>query len=264
MNLRLTVFLLLLLVGASCVSNKKYVLMQKSDINKTGLPLDSVVRTYAVHAPEYKIQPEDIISVRFESLTPKDLDFLKTESSGVAANTGIPGGNALLTGELVDRNGEIPFPFIGKVKVGGLSVFEIQDKLQKIVEQYLDSPVVKARLVNFRFTILGEANHEGTVLLANNKVTILEAVGWAGGLKDMADKANVKLIRNEGGRTTVQYINLLDENFINSPYYYVYQNDILIVPALKQRPYQTYVGKNLALLVSTLSLLILVVTLTKQ
>lgn len=264
MRFRLLGFLILVFAASSCVSNKKYVLMQKDDVNKEGLPVDSIVRKYFVEAPEYKIQPEDIVSVRFESLTPKDLDFLKQESSGVAANTGVPGGNALLIGELVDPNGEIPFPFIGKVKVSGLSVFEIQDKLQKIAQQYLDSPVVKVRLVNFRFTLLGEVKQEGTVLLANNKVTMLEAIGWAGGLTDLADKKNVKLIRKKDGVTSVQYINLLDENFINSPNYFIYQGDILIVPALKQRPYQTYFGKNMALLVSTLSLVILVITLARQ
>ncbi len=254
---------LVALVLSSCVSNKKYVYLQQDDVNAKNLPKDSVVRSYDLMQFEYKVQPEDIISVRFESLTPEDLDFLsKNQSNQGGANNAI-GGNAQLIGELVDKNGEIPIPFIGKIRVAGMTVFEIQDKIQGIVSQYLESPVVKVRLLNFRFTVLGEANNEGTVILNNNKVTLLEAIGWAGGLTDLADKSNVKLIRQKEGQSSVQYIDLLDENFMNSPYYYINQNDILIVPALKQRPYREYLGQNLALVVSTLSLLILIINLTR-
>ncbi len=252
-----------LLFFGSCVSNKKYVYLQQDDVNAKNLPKDSVVRSYDLMQYEYKVQPEDIISVRFESLTPEDFDFLSKNQSSQGGGNNAINGNAQLIGELVDRNGEIPFPFIGKFKVAGMTVFEIQDKLQTIVSQYLESPVVKVRLLNFRFTVLGEATKEGTIVLNNNRVTLLEAIGWAGGLTDLADKANVKLIRQKSGQTNVQYINLLKEDFINSPYYYVHQNDVIIVSALKQRPYRKYLGQNLALVVSTLSLLILVINLTR-
>lgn len=237
--------------------------MQKDDLNKKGLPKDTVVRTYSIEQPEYRIQPEDILYVDFESLTPKDFDFLNREQSNQNRGSNVAGGNALVFGELVDVKGEIPFPFIGKIKVSGLTVYEIQEMMQKIMSEYLDSPIIKVRLINFRFTVLGEVNSEGTVILANNRVTMLEALGWAGGLTDLADKANVKIIRQHNGETTVQYINLLQEDFINSPYYYINQNDVLIVSALKQRPYHKYFGQNLALFISSFSLLLLVINLAQ-
>lgn len=250
------------MVVSSCVTNRRYVYLQHEDVKGKNLPKDTIVRSYDLQSYEYKIQPEDNISVRFESLTPKEFDiFNQTLTTPINQNLNL--GNAILIGELVDPNGEITFPVVGKVKVSGLSVYEVQTKLQQVADQYLESPVVRVRLINFRFTILGEAKHEGTVVLPNNRVGFVEAIGLAGGLTDMADKQNIKLIRQINGKVEVKYIDLLDEKFINSPDYFVYQNDILIVPALRQRPYQTYFGKNLALLISSLSLLLLVINLSK-
>ena len=262
MSFRLILFLFIVMVGASCVTNRKYQMMQKDDVNKSNLPSDSVVRRYAVEKFEYKIQTNDIVNVTFESLTSKEYDFLaKQAGSNGPGNIAI--GGALLMGDLVDEDGEIPFPVVGKVKISGLTIFQIQDTLQAIANRYLESPIVKARLLNYRATFLGEVKKEGVILINNNRVSMLEAIGLAGGLTDFADKTDIKLIRQNGDRTEVVYLDLLQETFINSPYYYVYQNDVIVVPALKQRPYQTYFGKNLALFISSLSLLLIVLTYTK-
>ncbi|MCK6618195.1 MAG: polysaccharide biosynthesis/export family protein [Cyclobacteriaceae bacterium] len=245
---------------SSCVTNKKYVLLQKDDVNKKSLPKDTVLRTYDLKMYDYRIQPEDILWVQFESLTPSDFDIFNRNIQG-NMNMNLMQGTALMLGELVDPNGEISFPVITKVKVAGLTVYEAQDKLQKLADEYLDSPVVKVRLINFRFTVLGEVRHEGTVTLYNNRVNFLEAIGLAGGLTDLADKRNIKLIRQVNGKAEVHYIDLLDENFVDKPEYFVYQNDILIVPALRQRPYQVFFGKNLSLFISSLSLLLITITL---
>jgi polysaccharide export outer membrane protein len=253
------------LLLSSCVTNKKYVYLQKDDVNVKDLPKDSVIRTYKLPDYEYLIQPEDVISVQFESLTPAEYDIF---NSGLMLqqqnmNLGMIGG-PMLIGDLVDPNGEIVFPVIGKVKVAGYTVFQLQDTLQALADRYLESPVVIVRLINFRITILGEANREGTVVLQNNRVSLIEAIGLAGGLKDLADKKNVKLIRQINGKTEVRYLNLLDETLINTPEYFVHQNDILIVPALRQRPYRQYFGQNLSLVLSSASLLLITLSLIQS
>lgn len=255
-------FALLILVTTSCVTNKKFQLLQKNDVNKQHMPSDTVVRQYNIDGFDYRVQTNDVLSVRFESITPKEYDFLARAADPMLGNAAFIGGAQLL-GDLVDEKGEIPFPVVGKVKVAGMTVFEIQEHLQDIAKQYLDSPVVKVRLLNYRLTLLGEVNREGVVMLNNNRVTMLEAIGLGGGMTDLADKTSVKLIRQIGNQTKVIYLDLLDENFINSPYYYVYQNDVLIVPALKQRPFRKYFGPNISLVISSISLLLLVVNLSR-
>lgn len=247
------------LLLSSCVTNKKFVLLQKDDLHHTDLTIDSTIRKYDPVNYDYKLQSEDIISVRFESLTPKEYDFLNQNQLAQAGNLNLSQGNALLIGELINQQGEIPLPILGNVKVADLTVFEAQDKLQTLANQYLDQAIVKVRLLNFRFTVLGEVNKEGTISINNNRATMLEAIGLAGGMTDLADRSNIKLIRQNKGITTVQYINLLDENFINSPYYYVNQNDVLMVSSLKQRPYRKYFSQNLSLFISTVSLVLVTI-----
>ena len=91
----------------------------------------------------------------------------------------------------------------------------------------------------------------------------MEAIGLAGGLGELADLKKVKVARQHENTVRVHYVNLLEEEFIESPYYYVHPNDVIVVPPLKQRPFRNYFGENLALIVSTLSLLILVLNLIR-
>ena len=251
-------FILILgvVVCSSCITNRKVTYVQKDDLHEE-VPLDSVVRSYQLPDYEYQVQAEDILSIQIESLSDQKYDFLTPRSQTVGGNV----QNLGLSGFLVDEEGMIEFIEAGKIRVAGLTVFEIQDTLQSVAAQYLEKPVVRVRMLNFRFTVLGEVNGEGVRNSFNNRVTILEAIGLAGGLSELADRSQVKLIRQKGQTTEVAYVNLLDENIMNSPYYYMHQNDILVVPPLKQRPFRRYFSQNLALLVSTITTVLLIITL---
>jgi len=245
---------------SSCVPNRKYVYMQKDDVKKTDVVIDSAVREYRVDLYDIRIQPQDVLSIRFESLSPEEFDFLNRTSGSVASAN--PAA-AVMFGEVVSPQGEVNYPVIGKVHVGGLTVFEVQDQLRELAKQFLESPKVVVRVVNFRVTVLGEVKREGQVALTNNRASIVEVIGLAGGLGELADRSKIKLIRQESDKITVQYLNVLDENLVHSPYYFAKQNDIIIVPPLRQRAFRNYFGPNLALFVSGISVLLLTFNLIK-
>jgi len=247
---------------SSCVTNKKIQYLQKDDVSVNDAKTDTVLRNYDLPHFEYKVQPEDILSVRFESLTPEELDFFSKRGQNQNMNVGQSAG-LLIIGELVDPNGEIPLPVIGKVKVSGLNIFEIEEKLKALASPFIQNPLVKVRLVNFRATIMGEVVREGTYVLSNNRVTLLAVVSGAGGLTEFANRSKIKLIRQQNGQSSVQYINLLDERFLASPNFYVHQNDISVVPPLKQRPLSRYFASNLSLAVSVASIVVLIISLSR-
>lgn len=251
--------LMLSLLLSSCVSNRQIQYAQLNDVNNIQ-PTDSIQRIYHSTYYPYKLKPQDQISVQFESLTEKEFDFLNSsQQSSTSSGTT---SNPQLLGKIIDPDGNVSFPFIGSVKVSGKTLFEAQEHLQAVANQYLEKPVVKVRLLNFRVTFLGELIREGTVSIPNNQVSILEALGLAGGLTDFGNRAQVKIIRQDEDKTTVQYVNLLDETLVLSPYYFLHPGDVVIVPPLKKRAYLKYSQQNLTLLVTLLNLGLILVTIS--
>lgn len=257
----------LILFLFSCVPNKNLVYLQEGQElkDKKQILVDTVLRTHSMVINEYRIQPLDILTIKFESLTSDEYDFFSKVDPQQAGGMGGAGQAFLaMTGILVDPNGEIEYPVVGKIKLEGLTVFEAQEKMQKIASQYVRDVIVRIRLLNFRFTILGEVNQEQTVTSYNTRLTMMEAVGMAGGFGELADRSRVKIIRQKGNISEVYYINLLEEQYVESSYYYVQQNDIIIVSPLAQRSYRKYFTQNLGVLTGTLSAvssILLVVTL---
>ena len=254
---------LILLLATSCVTNRKYQYLQNDDVNasKGAIVKDSILRNYNLTNFEYRIQPEDVLSIQFKSLTDSEYDFFSKQSGGQEGLGGGMGANMQLRGYLVDEGGNVDFPVVGSFKISGLTVYEAKKQLQKLAEPYLKNPIVDVRILNFRFTVLGEVGNQGVITSFNNRTSILEAIGMAGGLDVLADRSNIKLIRQEGRNAHVFYINLLDENFMQSEFYYVNQNDVIIVPPLKQRPFRLYFQQNMGVLVSSISMLLLIYSL---
>ena len=252
--------ILSIIIIAGCVPNKKVVYLQDGDeLKRKDIPKDTVLRDYDLKIKEYRIQPLDILSIRFESITDEDYDFFSKSEAQMQGGGG--NNNMLMQGVMVDASGDVEYIVVGKINVAGLTVFEAQDKIQKIADNYLRDVVVRVRLLNFRFTMLGEVNGEGVVSSPNPRVTMMEAIGLSGGFTELADRSNVKVIRQVGDKAEIFYINLLEEGYLASNHYYIQQNDVIIVPPLRQRPFRRYFIQNLGILTTTVSAALLIVTL---
>ncbi|MBA4055396.1 MAG: polysaccharide export protein [Marivirga sp.] len=257
-------FAVSVLIFSACVPAKKLVYLQKDDLkNRKEIPKDSVLRTHQLTIHEYRIQPLDLLSVHFETLGDENdaFDFLskispQSRSAGNVANAA--------TGVLVNKEGEIEYAVLGKIRVAGLTPFEAEDTIRAVASRYMADVVVRVRMLNFRFTILGEVNGEQTVISSNTRLTMMEAIGLAGGLGELADRSTVKVIRQNGGQTEIYYVDLLKEEFLESKYYYVQQNDVIIVPPLKQRTFRRYFVGNLGIITTTISFAILIITLARN
>jgi polysaccharide export outer membrane protein len=252
------------LLFSACVPNKKLVYLQKDDLKKREeIPKDTVLRTHGLIIHEYRIQPLDILSIQFETLSDETdaFDFLQklTPRSGQGG-----GNNSSSNGVVVNPQGDIEYAVLGKIKVAGLNVFQAQDTIRAVASKYLPDVIVRVRMLNFRFTVLGEVNGEKTVNSNNSRLTMMEALGLAGGLSELADRSHVKVIRQKGDSAQIFYVNLLKEEYLESPYYYVQQNDVIIVPPLKQRPFRRYFTSNLGIITTSISFILLIISLSTR
>lgn len=254
---------LLALCFGACVPSKKLVYYQKDDLKRRKeIPKDTVLRSHHLSFQEYKIQPLDLLSINFETLSEENdaFDFL----SKISPQTRQSVNAALLNGIMVDTNGEIEYAVLGKIRVGGLTLFQAKDLIQSIASKYLPDVIVRIRMLNFRFSILGEVNTEQVVVATNPRLTLSEAIGLAGGLGELADRSHIKIIRQRGDSTQILYLNLLEEELLESPNYYVQQNDVIIVPPLKQRTFRRYFTNNLSIITTTISFAVLIITLSNR
>jgi len=249
--------LMVVMLIASCVPTNKYVLLQKNDLGKKDMPLDTVLRTYQLQLSNYKIQPQDQLSVNVETLTPDEYNFIKQLNPSVGG--GMAGG--MIGGYFVDNQGNVDFPVIGKVKLSGLSVFDAEERMKEVLKDQLRDPIVRIRLLNFRFTFIGELNRQVTSF--NPRISIAEAIAQAGGLPEFANRENLKIIRQRGDKADVFYVNLLDEAFVSSPHFYLQQNDIIVVSTLNQKQTRTYLTQNMSLVLSVTSFMLFFITLLK-
>ena len=131
----------------------------------------------------------------------------------------------------VDSEGNIDFPIIGQIDTTGKTLEEVKAELTRKVSAYIKDPVVTVRLANFKVTVLGEVNRPGQYTIPEGQTTLLNAIGLAGDLTIYGKRDDILLVRNENSTITKERINLMDANFINSPYFQLKQGDVIYVSA---------------------------------
>lgn len=201
-------------------------------------------------------------------VTAKDMDVVKpfnqsySSAEMIQTNNTFAGGNmpnqgmTTLSGPtyIVDNNGNIDFPVIGKVNTTGKTLIDVKDELREKVSHYVINPTVSVRIANFKITILGEVNRQGDYTVTNGHATIWNALGLAGDLTGYGKRTDVLVIRTENGTVIHGKINLQDANLINSPFYNLKQGDAIIVQSTKAKEIASRQNPNTGLYLTAISI----------
>ena len=213
-----------------------------------------------------RIMPKDLISITVNTSDPQaSAPFNLTMQTQL--NASIKDVNTTsaptLQQYLVDNSGEIDFPVLGRLKVGGLTKSEAENLIRDRLVPFLkEKPIVTVRMTNYKISVIGEVNKPGTFTVSNEKVNVLEALAMAGDMTVYGVRDNVKLIREDAaGKREIITLNLNSSDIVLSPYYYLKQNDILYVTPNKTKAKNSDIGNSTTLWFSATSILVSVASL---
>lgn len=253
--IRMIMLAMPILMMASCTSYKKFLYFQTKtkEMEMTDGDITNQI--------QIRIQPDDMLAVAVRSLDPNaSAPFNLISESAQQLSASNP---SAITDYLVDADGYIDFPGLGRVQLGGFTIDEARIKLLDLLSPYLKDPIVNIRFTNFKITVLGQVVRPSAYQILGEKLTVTEALGMAGDITDYGDRSDVLVIREQDGKRQFGHLNMLDANVFNSEYYYLRQNDIVYVAptkgkaqAAKFQPLGQIILPILGLLVSFTSLIV--------
>lgn len=244
--------LIVVLSLCSCASRKKIAYFQNISAMSSS---DSV-------SHELELKPDDLLMIIVsapEAEAVKNFNLPTIALMGSSANNmNAANGQIQYQTYLIDNKGEIQFPIIGAIKLGGLTRAEAVAKLTEEIKRYVKNPIVNMRLMNYKISVLGEVTRPGTFNVVTERITLPEALGLAGDMTIYGKRDRVLIIREENGKKTHNFVDMTKADFVNSPYYYLTQNDLVYVEPNKTRINSSVVGPNITVVFSGISLLITV------
>ena len=256
---RLLLFLFLL-AACSCTSSKSLVYfnnIQGSENYKEPI----------AKAADPQIQPDDLLAISVSSLNPESNVLFNNGTLTTVGSTSQAAAPVRATAEgyLVDEHGNINFPVLGTIEVGGLTKAEATSKLTKLVKDYVKNPIINIRFLNFRVTVLGEVNRPASFTIPTERVNVLEALGLAGDMTPYGKRSNVLVIREKDGVRSTTRLDLNDTKAFSSPAFYLQQNDVVYVEPSSARAVQASSRSfYLPIILSTLSVLTILITTLKR
>ena len=212
---------------------------------------------------EIKIQPDDLLLIIVSAEDPESAMPFNLTTVSVPAATGMNSinGQQSLQTYLVDQKGFIDFPVLGQLKVGGLSRTELVQLLNGKIAKYIKNPIINIRRMNFKISVQGEVTAPGTYTVNSDRITLVEAISLARDLTIYGRRDNVLIIREVNGVKSFNRVDITKADFINSPFYYLSQNDVVYVEPNKVKVNGAAIGSNTGVIISITSLLITVITL---
>ncbi len=212
---------------ASCVNQRDLLSLQPA-------PNTDYPETYPIGQDfEIKIQVDDILSIQVFNVNPEAV-LIFNPTRGVGAGAG-DGAGALGNGYLVDRDGYIDFPVLGKIYLKGQTREEAKKTIRYLLEKYVKNPTVEIRMLNFHISMVGEVASPGVYVFPDERFTILEALAMAGGFTNFSNQTNILLIREEDNVRKYGRIDLSSADVFQSEFFYLQQNDVLYIEPLKEK-----------------------------
>ena len=256
----LSICLIICVLFSSCITNKDLVYLQdKGNVSDVALQLKELSKPY-------RVQISDILSINVKALDPELVSIFNPVES---ANGSSQGGGLYFSGFTVDLHGNIEFPILGKINVLGFTINEIKEKVKsELLKQYFKEDAelfVTVKLAGLKYTTIGEIG-SGVYTLFQDRVNIIEALANAGDIPSTGDRKDVLIIRQYPDGQKIHHIDLTDISAMQSPYYFIQPNDIILVKPLKRKAIgagQTAI-QNLTTIASILSVLVSTYFLTKN
>ena len=213
------------------------------------------------------IMPKDLLTIVVSCTNPElaiPFNLTVASNAGIAVSTSsYVTTQPVLQPYLVDNEGNINFPVLGELKLGGLTKREAEQLIIDKLKPYMkETPIVTVRMVNYKISVIGEVTRPGTFTISNEKVNLLEALAMAGDMTVYGLRDNVKLIREDAnGKQQIVTLDLNKAETILSPYYWLQQNDIVYVTPNKAKARNSDVGNSTSLWFSATSILVSIVSL---
>jgi len=229
-------FFFVILAFTSCVPHRKLVLFGEQFPNqeiyitgKPNKPTLSGETQIANLPPELRIKPDDILYIYVYSIDPASAAPYNIVPGETQRNS----VDAITQGYLVGLDGFIDYPILGRIEVAGLTRQEITAKLEALLRDgNVKDAVVKVRLINFRVSVIGEVRRPGVYTFEEENITMLELLSFAGDFTEFSNRQKVTLIREQNGKREYTELNLLKNDFFDSPYFYLQQGDVVYVEPL--------------------------------
>lgn len=206
------------------------------------------------------VKENDLLSISVTSLNPEATEVFNASNLSVTQTSTATGTTTQASGYLVDQEGFIRFPILGKIKAAGKTKQELREEItgELVERKLLLEPIVDIRYLNFRVSVLGEVRNPSVVTIPSERVTILEALGLAGDLTVYANRDNILLVREENNVRKLVRLDLTSDEIFTSPYYNLKSNDIIYVEANKSKVASTSRANQwLPIILSSLSLAVI-------
>lgn len=247
----------------SCISNKDIVYLQDKGTAKT----DSL-QIKELSKP-YRVQVNDILSINVKAMD-TELTAIFNPVENVGTNTNQGSAALYFNGFTIDLHGNIKFPILGEINVLGFTIKEIEDKVKKeLLAQYFKETAeifVTVKLAGLRYTVTGEVSGTGVYTLYQDRVNIIEALANAGDIAQTGDRTDVLVVRQYPDGQKIHHIDLTNVAAMQSPFYYIQPNDMILVKPLKRKALgagQTAI-QNITTIASILSVLVSTYFLTRN